>query len=596
MKRHAAIALCLGIGACTASSPEPDSALEPEDVGEAQQADSLADPSEPNVIRFLEQATFGPRLANGVSPLPLDSIERVSDVGITQSITDLLAAPSVAFDGSPTSQALDAQFFVRAVDGTDQLRQRVAFALSQIIVVGSGGIPTVKAGACTVNTVVQEHCKQKQAMAVYLNTLQTHALGNYKDLLVAITKSAVMGQYLDMVNNRAFTTGGVATEPNENYARELLQLFTVGLYQLNDDGTRKLDANGKTIPAYTQDQVESFAHALTGWTYAKVGGTHVAADCPTVGKNNGTTNYLGTAPNNIGEMLPCDVNHDKSERALFCVDHDGNAATPKVCQKTTANAGAVQHLNEAIENVFRHDSLPPYICKQLIQHLVTSNPSPAYVARVVAKFKNDGSNSATKRGNMQAVVRAILEDSEARFMQVPLSQYATFGHLRSPALQVTNVVRWLDGHMDLTNGKNPGSKLAGASASMGQPITKSPSVFSFYPPETPLPGNPTLLAPEFGIFNASTAAARGNVLYDMLFTTAYTSAGVALDLTVLPADPNELVLWFAQYPLHSAMSADSQLAIYDAITQPGTWTTTTDRRKKGAAMLAFMSPEFSIQR
>ncbi len=581
MKRHAALALCLGVAACQSPNPQGDADIESEELGEAQQAvESLTDPSEENSIRFLEQATFGPRLAWGLTP-PTDSVEQVMSVGITASITALFNATNTPFDGTSASQSLDAQFFVQAIDHPDQLRQRVAFALSQVVVVSLGGLPTGTTGSCVGTPVA---CQPKEAMADYLNYLKTHALGNYKNVLSSVTKSPAMGRYLDMVNNRAFDTAGGPIEPNENFSRELLQLFSLGTHMLNDDGTYKLDGGGNRIPAYTEDHVKAFARALSGWTFAKVGGTgDVTLDCPTVGKSN-SLNYTQ-------DMIGCAVNHDSSSQTLLTVDHDNSSITPEQPEVTTAGGTPTQHLNQAINNIFKHSNVPPFICKQLIQHLVTANPTPGYVSRVVAKFKNNGNNV---RGNMPAVIRAILEDDEARGATPVPSQLSSYGHLRSPVLHVTNLVRWLDGRMDLTGGKNPGSKLAAATATMSQSVTRPPSVFSFYPPTAPLPGQAPLVGPEFAIFNAATSTTRANVTYDMLFTGGYTNAGVLLNVGVLPTTADDLVTWLARYPLHGSASSNLQVKIYETITDP--WATTTVSKQRMAMMLAALSPEFSIQR
>ena len=603
MKRHAALALCLGVAACTNAPPDSDSPDDRENIAEAAQAvEPLATPSEENAIRFLEQATFGPRLANGASPLPIDSIEKVVSAGITASITSQFSAATVAFDGTAASKALDAQFFERAVDGKDQLRQRAAFALSQIVVVSASGLPSPTGNSCREGGVsggaILEACKPKNAMAAYLNYLRTSAFGNYKTLLSAVTKSVAMGVYLDMVNNRAFATNGTPIEPNENYARELLQLFTLGVHKLYDTGELQLDcpdatgaydgvadpgctesAGGRPIPAYTEDHVLAFARTLSGWTYAKRDGTGVPADdCPTIGKNN-PVNYLA-------DMIPCEVNHDKSQQTLLRG------------VKTTNNGTATQHLNQAVSNLFLDDNLPPFVVKQLIQHLVTSNPTPAYVQRVVAKFKDSKGDGTGTRGDMKTVLRAILEDDEARGPQPPLSQYSKFGHLRSPVLHLTNLVRRLNGTLDTT--KTPGAKLSTATRTLGQYVTRPPSVFSFYPPGAALPGDADLVAPEFAIHDSATSMNRANILYDILFTNSYKNAGVLFDTDSLPSDNDDLVLWLGRYFLHDTMSSNLQLAVYQAIsdhdTQFGTSASNVSRKKKLAVYLTALSPEFSIQR
>lgn len=555
MLRRTALALALCATGC---APEEN----PSDGGPVdglrqveQAAESLTEPSEPNAIRFLEQATFGPRLAQGVTPQPIDTVEHVMAVGITQAITEQLAAPRYVYDATTTSKDLGSQFFHNAVTGRDQLRQRVAFALSQIFVVSQNGIGDI---ASTPES------EPKVAMAGYLNLLSANAFGNFRTVLEGITRDPAMGNYLDMVNNRAVDTAGKSIEPNENYAREMLQLFTLGLHKLNDDGTVKLDADGMPLPAYTEAQVQAFSRALSGWTFAN------AAGCPARGRNNATT-YSGP-------MLGCDLSHDARSQTLL------RGAV------TTEGGGATLHLKEALDNVFADPNLPPFICKQLIQHLTTSNPSPAYVSRVVAVFKNNGSGV---RGDLGAVVRKILEDAEARGPQPPLALYATYGRLRPPALFVTSVVRWLNATLDVTADKNPGGKLNSWSKTLGQEVPRPPSVFSYYPPNAPAPQGNGLLGPEFAILDTATATARANFVHDLLFASSTATAGIILDYSQMPADPSDLVYWLSRYWVHDAMSWNLQLAVYNAITDPRAG---SSRRQRLAAYLTSLSPEFQIQR
>lgn len=593
MMRRTALALALSVAACAPPGPLD------EPVSEAQEAESLTDPSRENAVRFLEQATFGPRLSAAASP-PIDSVEYVQAHGITAAIDAQLAKAPGVFDSRPTVADLGSQFFEDAVDGSDQLRLRVAFALSQILVVSENGIMNVKSTAADENKI---------AMAGYLNKLRAGAFGSYRDLLETLTRDPAMGRYLNMANNRAIDTAGNTIKPNENYARELLQLFTLGLVKLNDNGTPKLDcdgdgvadsdctqeAGGMPLPAYTEANVQAFAASLSGWTYAKsVTGT-AATDCPSQGKSNGT--FYGVESNCVTAgkcgtpMIACDANHDSSRQTLL-----RNV-------KTTAGGTAEQHISEALDNIFNDSNLPPFVCKQLIQHLVTSNPSPSYVLRVVRVFKNSTYPTAGgARGDLGAVVRAILSDNEARGPQPPLSQYASYGHLRAPALFVTSMVRWLDGHLTFTRTNDdgtvttlkPGGKLNTASTSMGQQIPRPPSVFSYYPPDNPAPGAPDLVGPEFGILTTATATARANFVHDLLFGGINANHGIAINVNVLPSDADGMVVWLAQNMLHNAASSDLQLAIYSAITDPRANSATL--RRKLAITLAALSPEYQIER
>ncbi len=553
--------LTLAIAVCaTACAPEDSPPEVPEAAALGQQeqaAEPLGTPTEANAIRFLEQATFGPKLAAGASPLPIDTVEYVMAQGITHAITAQLSAPRSTYSGALETRDIGSQFFTNAIQGRDQLRQRVTFALSQIFVVSQTGIP---------NLTSTPESESKLAMAGYLNTLSTNAFGNFRALLEAMTLDPAMGTFLDMANNKAFKTNGQPVAPNENYAREMLQLFTLGLHKLNDDGTEKVDAQGAPIPTYTEAHVQAFAHALSGWTYASASG------CPAVGRSN-TASYAA-------KMIGCDVNHDSTSRVLLRG------------VSTTAGGGAAAHLKQALDNVFADPNVPPFICKQLIQHLVTSNPRPAYVRRVVNVFKDNGSGV---RGDLRAVVRAILEDDDARGPQPPLAQYASYGHLRSPALFVTTLIRWLNGTLDTVGGtKDPGQKLYAWSSAMGQAVPRPPSVFSYYPPNAPAPDGNGLLGPEFAILDTATVAARANFVHELLYSTTPANAGVLVNVSALPADTNDLVVWLGRYWLHHTMSSELQLTVFNAITDSRAGDST--RRRKLAVYLTSLSPEFQVQR
>ena len=261
------------------------------------------------------------------------------------------------------------RFYTNALYGPDQLRQRVAFALHQIIVVSGVDITL------------------PSRLTPYLQVLDRNAFGNYRNLLQEITLNPAMGNYLDMAGN-------TSTNPNENYAREVLQLFTIGLYQLNQDGTPVLDGSGQPIPAYDQNVVNAFARVFTGWNFATAPAT-------------GIVNY-------IDPLVATESRHDTKAKTLL----QGVTLPP--------NQKAAKDLSDALDNIFQHPNVPPFISKQLIQHLVTSNPSPSYVRRVADVFTNNGSGV---RGDLKAVVRAILLDPEAAANPAP---EAGKGHLRIP--------------------------------------------------------------------------------------------------------------------------------------------------------------------
>ena len=367
-------------------------------------------PSQADVIRFLEQATFGPTPA---------LVAHVQAVGFEAFFQEQIAAPASGYSGLPeqpqsakvgcpagspatclrdnySMYPLQVRFFLNALSGEDQLRQRVALALHEILVVSGVKI------------------RQPSEMSPYLNMLQADAFANYRQILEDLTLNPAMGHYLDMVNNDA-PVAGSAISPNENYAREILQLFSIGVNQLNPDGTLVLDATGNPVPTYVQDTIEDMAHVFTGWTYAPLPGAPLLRHDP--------ANFLAPMVlyrNGAG----VDTNHDKGEKLLLSYAGSVDSILP-------ANQGGTVDLSEALDNIFHHPNVGPFVGKQLIQHLVTSNPSPAYVARVAGVFDDDG---AGVRGDMGAVVHAILMDPEARGS---LKTDSGYGHLREPVLFIT---------------------------------------------------------------------------------------------------------------------------------------------------------------
>jgi uncharacterized protein (DUF1800 family) len=261
---------------------------------------------------------------------------------------------------------LQQNWFQNALQGGDQLRQRTAFSLSQIWVIS--GI--------TINTPA--------AYNPYIRMLNSDAFSTYDQVMRDVTLSPGMGWYLDMANSAKAANGAIA---NENYARELMQLFTLGTFLLNDDGTLKLDASGNPIPTYDEAAIQNFARAFTGWTYK--------ACC-------GATQTFPTSTSKAdftSAMVSIDAQHDTASKTLL----NG--------QVLAAGRTTQQDLDDALANIFNHPNLPPFISKQLIQHLVSSNPSPAFVARISTVFKNNGSGV---RGDLKAVIKAILLDPEAR--------------------------------------------------------------------------------------------------------------------------------------------------------------------------------------
>ncbi len=406
--------------------------------------------------RILDQATFGPTSSD---------ISHVQTVGLPAYLQEQISlSPTYLPSFSPLpsgcpsiGDCLNQAWWQNVLSAGDQLRQRVAFALSEIWVTSTQVIGS-------------------DPMAAYYNILLQNSFGNWRDLMKAVTLSPAMGTYLNMVNSGTASNGQIV---NENYAREMMQLFSLGPNLLNDDGTVQLDGNGNPIPTYSESQVQAFARVYTGWTWAQNDGTappHFPA-----------WTYNWNAP-----MASNNAGHDLGAKTLL------NGTT------LPAGQSAAQDLDQALDNIFAHPNLPPFICKQLIQHLVTSTPNPGYVARVANVFKNNGKGV---RGDMSAVIQAVLLDPEARVADTNLSYQG--GHLREPLLFMTDVMRALNySPVAVPNGSPNGYQtLLWYSQPLGQNVFQAPSVFSFYAPGYVVPGT-QLNAPEFGLENTSTAAFR----------------------------------------------------------------------------------------
>jgi uncharacterized protein (DUF1800 family) len=441
----------------------------------------------------LEQSTWG------ATPLLLSHVQQV---GMQAFLNEQFATPSSAYPAPGPKDDLSVvqkRFFTNALAGQDQLRQRVGFAFSEIMVISGNKI------------------SDPSASVLWQNMMQNDAFGNFSTLLNDVTLSPAMGNYLDMVNNnKADPSSGI--KANENYAREVLQLFTIGLNQLNPDGTLQLDGSGNPIPTYTQDTIDNFARVFTGWTYPAKPGTTAQFWDP---------EYYG------GPMVPFDNHHDTDSKVLL------NGATIPPGGTTQSD------LTAALQNISSHPNVGPFISQQLIQHLVTSNPSPEYVGRVAAAFNDNGSGV---RGDLKAVVTAILMDPEARRGDDPTQAQPNDGHLKEPLLFMTSALRAM-------NATSDGSNLANYASNMKESPFFSPSVFNFFPPNFVIQGT-TLLGPEFAIFNNSTTMARTNFVNDLVYGQVSNTTTVDISGYIpLAATPDELIDTIAAVMLHGQVSA-----------------------------------------
>ncbi len=460
--------------------------------------------------RFLDQATWGPTPAS-IAQLQQTGITAWLNAQFALNTSDLPDQPLLGSDGKPDRDLTPVQavFFQNAVTGQDQLRQRVAFALSQMWVVSA------------VST------KVAYAFPPYWRLFRDNAFGNYRDIMKAVTLSPAMGNYLNMANNNK-GNAAKGTSANENYARELMQLFTVGLTQLDLNGNPVLDSSNNPVPTYDQSVVTNTARALTGWTYPTA--PNAAA------KTNNPQYYLGS-------MHAVEAEHDTTSKTII-----GGATI-------SAGQTAEQDLEAVLDALMAQRSMAPFVSRQLIQHLVTSDPTPAYVQRVAGVFLDNGSGV---RGDMRAVITAILTDAEARAGDDPsAAPNATFGHLREPVLFLANLLRGLNATL------GPASAINRYATELGEDLFYPPTVFSYFSPMYALEsGQP---APEFQIYSAQTAADRADIVNAALYGALDKSTTVNL-APFLPqgGDLSGMMDNISHAFLHDAMSSDLRSAALNA--------------------------------
>ena len=507
---------------------------------------SVSPPSAPlasatAAARFLEQATFGP-----TSQL----IAQVQQVGLSSFLQSQFDAPSSTFDDAqPDAQnnfndasTLQRRWFTNALYGPDQLRQRVAFALHKIWVVSW----------VTVN--------DSRAFVSYLRMHQDHAFGNYRQIMENVTLNAAMGTYQDIANNdEADPARGLNC--NENYGRELMQLFTIGVWKMNQDGTFQRDAQGNLIPTYDQPVVEGNACALTGWTYAKA--------------TPSTANWPRPAFYS-GPLEPVDSHHDTNPKLLL----DGFVVP--------AGGTAAQDLRLTLDNLFQHPNVPPWVSRLLIQQLVSSNPSPAYVERVANAFSSgrSGSFGNGQRGDLKAVIAAILLDAEARRGDTLLPDdpgVKDDGKLKEPVLFILNLLR-------ATGASSDGSFPISRATNMGQRYLFSPTVFSYFAPDYQIPGSP-LFSPELQIHTTSTVFERANFVNSYVFGSP---SGTTVDLTPfanLAANPSQLLDSLNVLMLRGKMTSAMRESILNAVSGSNQNLT----RARTAIYLIATSSQYQVQ-
>lgn len=472
--------------------------------------------------RLLDQSSFGPTVT---------SIQHVQQVGLSAYLNEQFAAAPTLMNSIPspppaactTYNCAESDFWRISITGSDQLRQRVAFALSEIFVVSMPAVSGTQ-------------------VVPYYNALLKDAFGNFSTVMKDVTLSQAMGNYLNMNNSAVAGPGQIA---NENFAREMMQLFTIGVHELNQDGTEALNSAGKPIPTFTEEQVQAFARAYTGWTISNL------------------TDF--TAP-----MSPKESAHDHTAKQLL------NGVT------LPAGQTAEEDLDGALSNLFTHPNVGPFVCRQLIQHLVTSAPSPEYVSRVAAVFADDGSGV---RGDLKAVITAILMDPEARAGDA--SSATDGGHAREPILLMANVARAFNLAMTAPYGAY--SSLSTESVQFGERPIGASSVFGFFRPDYIIPDT-QLNAPEFGLENTANALLRMNALNVI---TRNQLAGVSFNVAPfasLAAYPPDLVDTLGTLLMHAQMPDGMRTILLNTITPIAD----NNARARVAIYLVLNSPQYLV--
>jgi uncharacterized protein (DUF1800 family) len=538
--------------------------------------------------RFLQQATFG-ATDGDVHNLSLIGYQTwltqqfaaqqtLMEPGVEQSLvinntacasSDLKCNAALFMQNNQAEAYVENAFWQNSLSANDELRQRVQYALSQIFVI-SGTNPQVQ--------------DMPRGEANYYDLLGADAFGNFRKLLEDVTLNPMMGQFLSMQGN---DKGNATTDPDENYAREIMQLFTIGLYQLNNDGSRKVDGSGNPIPTYSNTDVQGLAKVFTGFSWQVPGDTSDTAW-------SSCCIYVGTGMGeDILPMVSYPSHHSIDEKDFL-----------GVTIPSSTNADPDGDLKIALDTLFNHPNLPPFFCRQLIEHLVTSNPSPAYVNRVASVFKDNGSGV---RGDMQAVLQAILLDTEARDASAATSN-VQYGKVREALLRYTEWARatsaqsrnggyWLGSSEDMIYG-------------LGEMPFRSPTVFNWFAPNYVPPGTSIeaagLMGPEFQMTNVTTVVGYLNYMENAIGAGAkngpdvFSSYGPELGLANSPTDlVDRMNLLLMAGQMNSTLEGEIVSAV-SAISIPtggdqNAINAALAARVETAAYLTLASPDFTAQ-
>ncbi|MBK6295026.1 MAG: DUF1800 domain-containing protein [Rhodoferax sp.] len=518
-------------------------------------------PSQQDAARLLTQATFG--------ATSIDDIEAVRVEGFERWLWNQFNTPAMSHTGyldaqrtrNEKNRATDEMSYEAIwqqwLTGADQLRARVSFALGQIVVI-SNVAPDLR----------------PYAMSSYLDMLNRNAFGNYRTLLKDVTLHPAMGYYLNMMKSEK-DDPEQGIHPNENYAREVLQLFSIGLVELNPDGSAKLGSDGKPIPTYGEAEVKGFAKAFSGWTFAS--------------QDPAKPSQFHKGDENL------DSNWTTPMRA-FASKHSPEAK--KLLGSTVLPAGQTpeKDLEDAIDVIFNHPNVGPFIGRQLIQRLVTSNPSHAYIGRVAAVFNNNG---AGVRGDLKSVVQAILLDPEAR-TPAPGGSY---GKQREPVIRFAHYLRALGARS--SSGINAIHYLDSADDGLGQSPLLAPSVFNFFSPNFRQPGTVAragLYSPEFQITTETSVVGSLNFFANLIHNGGYGWDDNRLVLNTKPLealanDPVALVARIDALFFGYQMGASTRERMTRMLAaMPSGSDYQRKERVQAALIVTAMSPDYVIQK
>ena len=561
--------------------------------------------SDNDLKRFLEQSSWGqrgddadfnhlkaigiPAYINEQFNIPPQFVDATTDPKFALS-SDYPFQPSYPQFAAATCDAtctrdfysmyqVQKQFMLNALTQNDQLRQRVGFAFHKFIVVGGQ----------------QLNSNQPFWYAPYLQTIDRNSFGNFRTMLFEITLNPGMGEYLNMRGNSVVSLANPT--PNENYAREIMQLFSIGVDTLNQDGTPVLDAQGNRVPTYDQNTITNLARVFTGWDL----------DANKTSPFDGTNTSL----NYQDPMVPSGNRnrYDTNAKTLLVDTRNPTPVVVPACTNCTGNTAntqqyAVQTLPLAIDNLFYHQNTGPFVCTQMIHQLVTSNPSPAYVGRCSAAFANNGAGA---RGEMKAVITSILLDPEARG---DVKTDPNYGHLREPVLLMTHLLRAFNAtDVTKTDGVLVSNTPQNFSNALGQNVFNPPTVFSYFPADFNLPGT-NLFGPEFGILDTSSSYARSNFINTLFVANGGNGIPISspnrpqgtqisfASFQALSTTPQQLVDALNARLMHGTMSPQMNATIVATVTAITNSNATTQalQRTQTAIYLVATSAQYQVER